>query len=267
MEQTMNKKNILFVLASIMLVMSSLAIAQEKAQKALEIPVRGMQPMHIDPLDESRASALHRGPNPHAKLTAAQHMEVAAQHLEANRIPQAMAVLGQALVQYPENAALYNMRASIEISQNNIKDALYDMEQAVRLKPDNALYHLSRSQLYLRFERKEEALADLNRALELNDKLIPAYFNRGALLANMGREQQALQDFDKIIQMEPRLPAPYFNRGAMYYALGNKQKARADINKFIQLANVSQWKKAGQDLLKAWDEADKKSTSAEPGKG
>jgi len=149
------------------------------------IPTGGLQPMHVDPLDAGRASALHRGPNPHAQLSPEQHLEVAAQHMAAGRYPQAMAVLTQALSKYPDSAGLYNMRAALELEQQDIKGALADMEQAVRLAPENPLYRVGRAQLYLRFERKEEALQDLDAAVLLDPDLVPARFNRGTLLANL----------------------------------------------------------------------------------
>ena len=77
--------------------------------------------MHIDPLDENRANAMHRGPDPHAQLSPEQHMEVAAQHMAKSRLPQAMAVLTQALAKYPEDPRLFNMRASLELQQKDIK--------------------------------------------------------------------------------------------------------------------------------------------------
>ena len=215
---------------------------------------KAAMPMHIDPLDEGRASALHRGPNPHAQLTPEQHIQVAAQHWAAGRKPQAMAVLSQALAKYPHHAELFNMRASLEFEQQDIKGALSDMEQAVKLEADNALYRVTRAQLYLRFERREEALDDLNRAVALSPDLVPARFNRGSLLANLGREKEALEDFSHCIKVEPQLPAPWFNRGSMHWALGEKAKARADIKHFIELAGEASWKQAGEELLKAWNE-------------
>ncbi len=57
---------------------------------------------HIDPLDEGRANATHRGKNPHAKLTADQQINVALQHYQEGRKPQAMVVLSQAIKKYPK---------------------------------------------------------------------------------------------------------------------------------------------------------------------
>ena len=244
---------------------NAIAGATDESKSGIDISKAAM-PMHIDPLDEGRASALHRGPDPHARLTAEQHIQVAAQHWAAGRKPQAMAVLSQALAKYPHHAELFNMRASLEFAQQDIKGALSDMEQAVKLEPDNALYRVTRAQLYLRFERRDEALDDLNRAVALSPDLIPARFNRGSLLANLGRDKEALEDFSHCIKVEPQLPAPWFNRGSMYWALGEKAKARADIRHFIELAGEASWKQAGEDLLKAWNEQEAQQQAGKDGK-
>ncbi len=231
-------------------------VLAKAGEKGLEIPTGGAPLMHVDPLDAGRANALHRGPNPHAALTPEQHMRVVAQHMAGGRLPQAMAVLSQALAKYPDNAALFNMRAALELEQQDYKGALADLEQAVKLAPGVPLYRVSRAQLYLRFGRQKEALKDLDAAVMLDPDLVPARFNRGALLANLGREREALADFDRCIAVEPHLPAPWFNRGSMHWALGEKEKARADIRRFLELAKEPAWKKAGEDLLRAWEEVD-----------
>ncbi len=253
-------------LLPVLLALSSSALADKDRAEGLP-PIGNSPPiLHIDPLDESRASAMHRGPNPHRALTPFQHMEVAAQHLQAQRIPQALATLSQALSQYPENAELYNMRAGIERGQNDIGSALADMEQAVRLAPDNPLYLMSRAQLYLQFQRSDEALKDFDRAVELAPDSIPVRFNRGALLANLGREADALKDFNRIIELQPKLPASWFNRGAMNHALGHRTQARQDIQTFIELSAEPKWQQAGRDLLKAWDEEEaKRAAAGKPG--
>ena len=259
----MTRTRVLIIVAAVFSLVAGGVSAGDSGKTA--IPTGGVQPMHVDPLDAGRASALHRGPNPHAGLSPEQHLEVAAQHMAAGRYPQAMAVLTQALSKYPDHAGLYSLRAALELEQQDIKGALADMEQAVRLAPENPLYRVTRARLYLRFERRDEALRDLDAAVLLDPDLVPARFNRGTLLANLGKEREALADFDHCIAVEPHLPAPWFNRGSMYWALGEKEKAREDIRHFVQLARDPAWKKAGEDLLKAWEQDDRQQAQAGTG--
>ena len=214
-------------------------------------------PMYIDPLDEGRAGAMHRGADPHAKLTPEQQISVALQHFNAGRFAQAMVVMNQAITKNPQSAELYNVRASLYLANEDTVAALRDIEQAVKLNPEEPMFRVTRAQIYLKFERLEEARADLDQAISLNPDLIPARFNRGTLLAYEEKYLLALEDFNHCIAVEPHLPAPYFNRGAVYYSLGEKSKAREDIEHFIQMADVPSWKQSGNDLLKAWDAAEK----------
>lgn len=209
---------------------------------------------HIDPLDEGRAGATHRGKDPHGKLTVDQQISVALQHYQEGRKPQATVVLSQAMKKFPDSAKLYDVRATLELQNGNTKEALADLEKAVQIEPDNPIYLVNRSQVYLKFHREKEALNDLNRAIELNPDLIPARFNRGSLLAYQGKNEEAVKDFDQCIALNPHLPAPYFNRASVYHAQGLKDKAIKDIENFIAIAKQENWKKSAQDLLKVWKE-------------
>lgn len=209
---------------------------------------------HIDPLDESRANATHRGKNPHGKLTADQEITVALQHYQEGRQAQAMVVLNQAIVKFPDDAKLYDVRATLELQSDKTKEALASIEKAIQIEPQNAIYLVNRSQVYLKFHRQEEALSDLNQAIELNPDLVPARFNRGSLLAYQGKNEAAVKDFDQCIALNPHLPAPYFNRASVYHSQGLKEQAIKDIENFITIAKQENWKKSAQDLLRKWKE-------------
>ncbi len=216
---------------------------------------KGVKPIrHIDPLDEGRANATHRGKNPHGKLTADQEINVALQHYQEGRKPQAMVVLSQAIKKHPNTAKLFDVRATLELQSGKTKEALADIEKAVQIEPNNPIYLVNRSQAYLKFHREEEALKDLDKAIELNADLIPARFNRGSLLAYQGKNEAAVKDFDQVIALNPHLPAPYFNRASVYHSQGKKEEAIKDIENFIAIAKQENWKKSAQDLLKVWKE-------------
>lgn len=196
------------------------------------------------------------GANPHIALTPDQHITVALQHRTEGRIPEALAVLDEAIKSYPQSAQLHAVRSDIRRDNLNLAGALADIEQAVRLNPQSAPYLVGRSQLYLNFERMEEAKADLTRAIDLEPDLVAARFNRGTLYAHEAEYDKALVDLEACIAADPHLAAPYFNRGSVYYNLGRKEEAFADIERFIELADVPTWKAAGADLLRVWREAE-----------
>lgn len=226
------------------------------------IPAPASTPLHVDPLDEGRASAMHRGPDPHSKLSPQQQISVALKHFKEGRLPQALAVMDQTIAGNPQNADLHHVRATLYLANDDNTAALSNIEQAVKLNPGDPLYRVTRAQIYLKFERVEEAMADLDEAVALNPDLVPARFNRGTLLTYQEQYYKALEDFDRCIAVEPHLPAPYFNRGAVFYALGELLLAQKDIRRFIEISDVEEWKQSGRDLLKAWGDAEATSEGA-----
>ena len=197
------------------------------------------------------------GADPHIALAPDQHVRVALQHRSEGRIAEALVVLDQAIVKFPENAQLYGVRSDIRRHNRDLSGALGDMEKAVQLDPNDALYLVGRSQLYLRFERLKAAEEDLNKAIELKPDLVAARFNRGTLYAHNGDYEKALIDLDACIAADPHLPAPYFNRGSVNYNMGRKDAAVADIEHFIKLAEGKEsWVSSAKDLLRAWSDAE-----------
>jgi tetratricopeptide (TPR) repeat protein len=194
----------------------------------------------------------HVGPNPHAKLTAEQHIAVAMQHADEGRMAEALDVLTRAIADSPNDPSLIGTRGSLLLSQERVFDALVDLDKAVSLAPDSALLLVNRSQAYRKFDRLEEAMSDLNKAVALKPELVPARFNRGVLLYGESKYAQALADFDRCIEVAPNTAGPYFNRAITREALDDLAGAESDMNKFIELSDNPEWNKIARDTLASW---------------
>lgn len=197
----------------------------------------------------------HGRHDPHATLTADQHLTVALQHQREGREAEAIFSLDKAVYAYPDNAELRRVRGSMLLQRQQVSRALEDFEAAIRLDPNNAEAYVNRSMAYRHFDRIDDSLADLDKAIQINPDLIPARFNRGSLHFSDERYQLALADFDHCIAIDPHNAAPYFNRAATYDALGRRDDAVADMQRFIELsADKPQWQQAARDTLKKWNE-------------
>ncbi|NNJ90661.1 MAG: tetratricopeptide repeat protein [Gammaproteobacteria bacterium] len=199
----------------------------------------------------------HAGPNPHAKLSPAQHIAVAQQHANEGRIREALDILTRAMLENPDNSDLIGTRGSMLLAQDKVFDALVDLEKAVTLAPDNVLLLINRSQAYRKFNRLEEAMNDLNKAVSLNPELVPARFNRGTLLYGEGKYNEALADFDVCIKAAPDTAGPYFNRAVTREAAGDQPGAISDMNSFLQLSDNPEWNKVARETLASWNASDK----------
>ena len=194
----------------------------------------------------------HSGPNPHAKLTAAQHIAVAQQHASEGRMKEALDILTRAIIENPDNAGLIGTRGSMLLAQNKVFDALVDLEAAVKLAPNNTSLLINRSQAYRKFNRLEEAMNDLNKVLSIAPDLVAARFNRGTLLYGEARYKEALADFDVCIQAAPETAGPYFNRAVTREAMGDQDGAMSDMNRFLALSDNPEWNKVARETMASW---------------
>lgn len=92
---------------------------------------------------------------------------------------EALELIAKMIAEYPEDAALYVARASVELDMNHEDLALIDLDEAIKL--NNALpdAYLFRGNIYLNQKRKGLAKADFEKAIslgvpaaDLHDKLI-----------------------------------------------------------------------------------------------
>lgn len=193
------------------------------------------------------------GSNPHATLTAEQHIAVAMQHAEEGRTEEAMDVLTRAIIASPNDPSLIGTRGSMLLSQDRVYEALVDLDKAVSLAPGSALLLVNRSQAYRKFNRYEEAMADLDKAITIDPDLVPARFNRGSLLYGEARYEEALADFDVAIQIDPSTAGPYFNRAITRDAVGDRAGAVNDMNRFIKLSDNAEWEKVARETMEKWE--------------
>ncbi len=197
----------------------------------------------------------HSGPNPHARLSAEQHIAVAMQHADEGRGDEALDVLTRAITENPNDPSLIGTRGSLLLAQNRAFDALVDLEKAVTLAPDSALLLINRSQAYRKFNRYQEAMTDLNKAVTISPNLVPARFNRGTLLYGEAKYKEAMADFDICIQVAPDTAGPYFNRAVTRDAMGDQAGAVSDMNKFIELSDNPEWIKVARDTMNDWEKS------------
>ncbi len=232
--------------------------ATETTTQAQEIPSELEQFVEkIDKQQQQTPSSLsgnepYTGPNPHAQLSAEQHIAVAYQHAAEGRMGEALDVLTRAIVASPDDVSLIAARGGLLLSQDRVFDALVDLEKAVSLAPHSAELLVNRSLAYRKFNRLEEAMADLDKAVTLSPSLIPARFNRGVLLYDQAKYKEALSDFDVCIEIAPETAGPYFNRAVTRDALGDLAGAESDMKKFMQLSDNPEWNKVAQETMDSW---------------
>ncbi len=219
---------------------------------SLSLPVLAAEPPLPTSPYPAKPSGAHGKQDPHAKLSAEKHIQVALQHQLEGRPHEALNTLQQALGYYPNEAKIYGIRGSIYLAQQQPTKALQDFIIGLKIKPDDANMLTNRAQAYRAFGRINEALADLNQAIKLDKRLVAAYFNRGAIFYSSTDFKAALADFDQCVAIDPHAPAPYFNRASVHAALDQKKLALADLARFLELERNPKWRKTAEKLQQQW---------------
>lgn len=243
------------ILLAVTLVAAPLHAAREQPEKNQAV---APGPTHVDPL-----GGAHGGADPHAALSPDQQVKVALQHRKEGRLPEAVKVMQESLLKFPDHAQSHAVMSDLQRQNGELAKALASIEQAIALDDTAPLYYVNRALLYVAFKRPEEALKDLDHAVEMDGDLIAARFNRGSLYAQHKDYERAMKDFDHCIAVDPHLPAPYFNRGSVRYSLGLTQFAKDDIRHFIKLSKNENWKKNAEELLASWEKIENR-LSAQP---
>ncbi len=221
-------------------------------QKSSESTAKASNETSTSPANAPTRMGPHGSYDPHYKLTAEKHIQVALKHRDENRIGEALDELQRAIEKFDKEARLYSVRASILMEKGELSSALRDLEKSLELNPDDPSTLTNRAQAYRSFGRIAEALNDLNKAIEKDPDFIAARFNRGAIYYSSGEYKKALKDFNHSIAVDPHTEALYFNRASVYDALGKKKLAITDLKHFIQLSKNESWIKTANELLNKW---------------
>lgn len=198
----------------------------------------------------------HGRSDPHRNLDPEQLIKVALQHQAEGREVEAMTSLGEAVAQYPDNARLRGVRASLYLQQGKVTEALRDLEKGVSLDPRDPELRVNRAEAYRRFARLDDALADLDTAIELAPDMVAARFNRGGLHFARGDYGKAVADFEHAVAVDPHQAAPWFNLAVARESAGDRAGAEADLKRFLDLTRNEKWRKTAEETLQAWRKAD-----------
>ncbi|MBC8370065.1 MAG: tetratricopeptide repeat protein [Planctomycetes bacterium] len=190
---------------------------------------------------------------PHGQLDSQTLYQIALRHMREGQADASLNHLHLAIEQSPDEARLYDARATANLSLGNLTNALADAEKAVALDDGSAGLLVNRANIYVRFGRANNALQDYAAALAIENGYAPALINRGILLFNQGDNEAALSDFSLALQGQAASANLWFNRAMVYEALGQLDAARNDMFRFIDLASTADQQDLGHEIMKGWN--------------
>ena len=168
-------------------------------------------------------------------LTIQQTLDIALQHHNAGRLPEAESGYQQILQVDPNQpAALYLLGViAHQVGKNDIAVDL--IKKALAIKPDFAEAHYNLGIAFKELGKLDEAVASYHNALTINPDYAEAHYNLGIAFSELGRLDEAVASFQEALAIKPDYAEAHNNLGMAFIELGRLDEAVASYHKAIAI--------------------------------
>ena len=128
---------------------------------------------------------------------------------------EALPILEELVVDWPEHATLQNLLAVAYSHTGDSDRSLAMLEEAVKRAPEYYPLHLNLAGAYDDRGDYERALAFINRAIEIHPTFGVAHERKGVVLMRMGRYEEALRALDTATGHDARDPEVFYFAGVI----------------------------------------------------
>ena len=170
-----------------------------------------------------------------AQLTIRQAFDLALQHHQAGRLPQAEQFYRQILAEQPEHADALHYLGVIAHQAGRNDIAMDLIRRALSIRPDNAEAYSNLGNLLKEQGQFDAAVDAYRRAIVLKPDYAAAHNNLGAVLTNQGQLDQAITAYQQAIILNPGYVEAHSNLGNSLRKKGNLDEAIAEYHQAIAL--------------------------------
>ena len=168
-------------------------------------------------------------------LTLQQALNLAVQHHNGGRLPEAEIIYQQILQADPNQPDALHLLGLLA-HQGGKSDIAVDLiTKALTIKPDYTEAYNSLAIALKRLGRLDEAVASYHKALTINPDYIEAYNNLGNALKELGRLDDAVDSYNKALVLKPDYAEAHYNLGLALRQLGQLDDAVDSYNKAVDL--------------------------------
>jgi len=164
-----------------------------------------------------------------------QTLQLALQHHQAGRFPQAEALYRQILAQQPDHPEALHLLGVLAGQVDHMEDAIGLIRRAIALNPTSPVYHTNLAAFLLRQGKLEESAAAYDEALRLNPNSPEAHASRGNVLLAQRRPDDAIAAYRQALQLKPDYAEAYNNLGNALREKGARAEALAAYQQALRL--------------------------------
>jgi tetratricopeptide (TPR) repeat protein len=156
---------------------------------------------------------------------------------QADPKTQRLAELSKLIENNPDNAELFNERASIYNEKEDYTSALKDALSTIEIDSTHADFYVTLADAYLGLGKMQPSLQSLDKAISLDPKNKSAMIKLAEINIVFRDYKKALNFIDEVIKLDDLEPKAYFLRGVIF--LENKDTTRS-IRNFQKAIDVDQ---------------------------
>jgi len=157
--------------------------------------------------------------------TIPEDFNLAFQHHQAGRLPEAEALYRQILQAHPDHSDALHLLGVIAHQAGKHDVAVEHITRAIALNPADAEYHNNIGEAYRAMGKCEEAVAHYRQALALKPGYAEAYYNLGIVLHTRGNLEEALAQYRQALTLKPAYSEAYNNLGNVLKDQGKLEDA------------------------------------------
>jgi len=187
--------------------------------------------------------------------TIQQAIDLAVQHHNAGRLPEAERLYQQILQADPEQPVALHLLGVIAHQVGKSDIAVDLITKALGLKPDYVEAYGNLGSVLLDQGKFDRALASAKKAIALNPDYAAGHNNMGFALNELGRSEEAVISCRKAIAISPAHPDGHYNLGIALQKIGRLDEAVASYQKTISIK--SDHAKAHNNLGNAYKELER----------
>jgi predicted O-linked N-acetylglucosamine transferase (SPINDLY family) len=162
-------------------------------------------------------------------------LQLALQHHQAGRLPEAEALYRQVLQIQPDHPTALQYLGVIAHQVGRHEAAVQYIAQALCRNPQDVDCHNNIGEAYRALGKLEEAKAHYLQALSLNPSLAEAHNNLGNLLRDQGMVEEAIAQYRQAVALKPAYAEAFCNLGLALQDQGKLEEALAQHRQALAL--------------------------------
>lgn len=161
----------------------------------------------------------------------------------AVRLPDAVPVYDELLLQSPNEGRLYTLRASAHWANGSAEAALADFDKAIEMGYEESHAYASRGLFHSATGNTTKAIDDFSKAIQIDPENEVPVMNRASVYMALGEYEPAVADYTQALKIRSENPVLYSQRAVAYKLLGQLDKALSDYDQAISIVDkdVSAW--------------------------